>query len=92
MNLEPLLRLFGANDSVMPFAYRYMFVETYSLVLDFFLVILVELVRVGGSPAWASAGMITASVMDLIWSPILVFGVGPLARACVRNHLGVYQS
>jgi putative MATE family efflux protein len=78
MNLEPLLRLFGANDSVMPFAYSYMFVETYSLVLDFFLVILVELVRVGGSPAWASAGMITASVMDLIWSPILVFGVGPL--------------
>ena len=78
MNLEPLLRLFGASDSVLPFAYSYMFVETCSLVLDFFLVVLVELVRVGGSPALASAGMIAASVLDLIWSPILVFGLGPL--------------
>ena len=78
MNLEPLLRLFGASDSVLPFAYSYMFVETCSLVLDFFLVVLVELVRVGGSPALASAGMIAASVLDFIWSPILVFGLGPL--------------
>ena len=29
------------------------------------------------SPALASVGMVVASVVDLIWSPILVFGVGP---------------
>lgn len=78
LNLEGLLRLFGANDAVLPFAYSYMFVETASMALDFFLVILVELVRVQGSPTLASVSMIVASVMDLIWSPILVFGLGPL--------------
>jgi putative MATE family efflux protein len=77
MNLESLLRLFGADDSVLPFAEAYMFVETASISLDFFLVILVELVRVGGSPMLASAGLIIAGLMDLIWSPILVFGLGP---------------
>jgi putative MATE family efflux protein len=78
INLEGLLRLFGANNSVLPLAMSYMFVETCSITLDFFLVVLVELVRVGGSPTIASAGTIVASVMDLIWSPILVFGIGPI--------------
>jgi len=77
MNLETLLRLFGADNSVLPFAESYMFVETCSIAVDFFLVVLAELVRAGGSPMLASAGMITASVTDLIWSPILVFGIGP---------------
>ncbi len=77
MNLETLLRLFGADNSVLPFAMSYMYVETWSIALDFFLVVLVQLVRVGGSPSFASAGTIIASVMDLIWSPILVFGIGP---------------
>jgi Na+-driven multidrug efflux pump len=55
-----------------------MLIETCTIFVNFFLVVLVELVRIGGSPSVASAGTITASVMDLIWSPILVFGVGPL--------------
>lgn len=77
MNLRTLLRLFGADDSVLPFAESYMFVETYSMPLDFFLVVLAELVRVQGSPMLSGAGMVIASVMDLIWSPILIFGIGP---------------
>ena len=93
MNLETLLRLFGADDSVLPFAQSYMFVETCSIAVDFFLVVLVELVRVGGSPTLASAGMITASVTDLIWSPILVFGIGPfpalgMAGAALGTTIG----
>lgn len=78
LNLEPLLRLFGADDTVLPLAQSYMFIETSSLAIDFFLIVLVELVRVGGSPAIASTGTIVASVMDLIWSPLLVFGLGPI--------------
>jgi len=77
MNLEFLLRLF-AHDSVIPFAYSYMYVEIISMALDFFLVVLVELVRVGGNPGLASSGTIISSIMDLIWSPLLVFGLGPI--------------
>lgn len=93
MNLETLLRLFGADDSVLPYAQSYMFVETLSIVVDFFLVVLMELVRVGGSPTLASAGMIAASLTDLIWSPILVFGIGPfpalgMAGAALGTTIG----
>jgi len=91
--LKPLLRLFGADDSVLPYAEAYMFVETLSIAVDFFLVVLVELVRVGGSPSIASSGMIVASLADLIWSPILVFGVGPfpalgMAGAALGTTIG----
>ena len=77
MNLEMLLRLFGADDSVLPYAKSYMLVETYSIAVDFFLVVLVDLVRVEGRPMLANGSLIAASTADLIWSPILVFGVGP---------------
>lgn len=76
-NLETFLRLFGADDSVLPFAWSYMFIETCSLALDFLLVVLVDLVRVEGRPTLANASMIIASLVDLIWSPIFVFGIGP---------------
>jgi putative MATE family efflux protein len=72
-----LIRLFGATGPVFPYAYSYMFVETCSMPVDFFLVVAAELVRAQGSPAVASAGLILANIADLIWSPILVFGVGP---------------
>ncbi len=72
-----LLRVFGAADPVFPYAYSYMFVETCSMPVDFFLVIAAELIRAQGSPAIASAGLILANMADLIWSPILIFGVGP---------------
>ncbi len=93
LNLETLLRLFGADNSVLPFAYSYMFVETCSIAVDFFLAVLVQLVRVGGNPALASAGSITSSITDLIWSPILVFGLGPfpalgIAGAALGTTIG----
>ncbi|MEM2320158.1 MAG: MATE family efflux transporter [Candidatus Bathyarchaeia archaeon] len=77
INLKFLLRLFGANEAVMPYAFSYMFIETLAMPVDFFLIIAAELVRTQGSPAVASAGSIIASAADIVWSPILVFGVGP---------------
>ncbi|MEM3464823.1 MAG: MATE family efflux transporter, partial [Candidatus Bathyarchaeia archaeon] len=78
--LEFLLRLFGASETVLPYAYSYMFIETCSVPVDFFLVIAAELVRTQGNPTVASTGLIISSVVDLIWSPILVFGVGPFPK------------
>jgi len=72
-----LLRLFGAAEDVFPYAYSYMFIETCSMPVDFFLVVVAELIRAQGNPTIASAGLILANIADIIWSPILVFGVGP---------------
>jgi len=72
-----LLRLFGATEAVFPYAYSYMFIETCSMPVDFFLIVVADLIRAQGNPTIASAGLILANIADLIWSPILVFGVGP---------------
>ncbi|MEM3798039.1 MAG: MATE family efflux transporter, partial [Candidatus Bathyarchaeia archaeon] len=72
-----LIRLFGATEAVFPYAYSYMFIETCSMPVDFFLVVVAELVRAQGSPTIASGGLILSNIADLIWSPILVFGVRP---------------
>ncbi len=77
LNLKFLLRLFGADDNVLPPAMSYMTVETAFMPLDFLLMLLAELVRVEGNPRLASASMITAGVMNCIWDPLLGFGIGP---------------
>jgi putative MATE family efflux protein len=76
-NLDFFLRLFGANENVLPLARGYMIVETAFIALDFIVLVLVELVRVGGNPTLASAAMVTSGIMNCIWDPILGFGWGP---------------
>ncbi len=76
-NLDFLLSLFGADANVLPLARSYMLVETGFIALDFIVLVLVELVRVGGNPTLASAAMITSGVMNCIWDPVLGFGFGP---------------
>ncbi len=93
MNLETLLRLFGADDSVLPLAKSYMFVETIFIPLNFILILLAELVRVQGNPNVASAGMITSGLMNCIFDPILMWGFGPfpafgIAGAAIATSVG----
>ena len=79
-NLDTLLRLFGADASVLPPARSYMLVETGFIALDFIVLVLVELVRVGGNPTLASAAMVTSGIMNCIWDPILGYGFGPFPK------------
>jgi putative MATE family efflux protein len=79
-NLDFFLRLFGASETVLPLARSYMLVETGFIALDFIVLVLVELVRVGGNPSLASAAMVTSGVMNCIWDPILGFGWGPFPK------------
>jgi putative MATE family efflux protein len=76
-NLDFFLRLFGADGAVLPLARSYMLVETAFIALDFIVLVLVELVRVGGNPTLASVAMVTSGIMNCIWDPILGYGWGP---------------
>jgi putative MATE family efflux protein len=77
LNLENLLRLFGATGAVLDYAKRYMFIETLFLVFNFFSVVLAELVRVEGNPVLASASQISSGLINCIMDPILIWGLGP---------------
>ncbi len=76
--LEPLLRLFGADSTVLPLAKTYMVIETSFIVVDFLHLTLAELVRAEGHPVVASTALITAGITNCIFDPILMFGLGPI--------------
>lgn len=79
-SLQFLLRMFGANDEVMPYAMSYMTVETAFILINFALVVLAELVRAEGNPILSSTASIVSALMNCIWDPILGFGIGPFPR------------
>ena len=80
LSLRFLSRLFGASDEVMPHALSYMTVETAFLTVNFFLVVLVDLVRAEGNPVLASTANIIAMLGNLVFDPLLGFGIGPFPR------------
>lgn len=92
-NLEPLLRLFGATEKVLELAMAYMKVETGFITLNFFLIVLVELVRAEGNPVLSSTASIISGVINCIMDPILMFGIGffptmGIAGAAVATSVG----
>jgi putative MATE family efflux protein len=78
LSLSWLLQLFGADDTVLPWAMSYMVVETYFIVLDFFHLTLAELIRAEGHPVVASSAIIISGVVNCIVDPVLMFGLGPI--------------
>ncbi len=92
-NLEKLLVLFGATGDVLTLAFSYMKIETIFMILNFFLLVLVEIVRAEGNPVLSSTTSIIAGVMNCIWDPILMFGFGPfpamgISGAAVATSVG----
>jgi Na+-driven multidrug efflux pump len=77
-NLDGLLRLFGANATVLPLARSYMLVEASFICLDFLHLTLAELIRAEGHPVVASTAIITSGIVNCICDPILMFGLGPI--------------
>lgn len=80
ITLKPILSIFGADSSVLPFAESYMFVETAFICINFLHLTLSEIVRAEGRPNIASAALIVAGVGNCIWDPILGFGWGPFPK------------
>ena len=76
--VEPVLRLVGARGEVLELAMAYM--RIWYLSLPFVVVPMVAnaMVRACGDAFWPSAIMITASLINVAVTPVLVFGLGPV--------------
>jgi len=77
-NLDALLRLLRASDSVLPLARKYLFVLIAFQVLNPFSIVLGHIIRAEGRPLLSSAGMIVAAVVNIALDPILIFGLGAI--------------
>ncbi len=80
VSLRFLMRVFGASDEVLPHASAYMTVETAFLTVNFLLVVLVDLVRAEGNPVLASSASIVSMLGNIVFDPLLGFGIGPFPR------------
>lgn len=76
--LEPLFRMLGATDELMPFVKKYMFV--WYLGMAFYVVPIVgnNIIRATGDTVTPSVVMLVGVVLNGILDPILIFGLGPI--------------
>jgi putative MATE family efflux protein len=92
-NMEGLLRIFGANEAVLPMATEYMSILAAGAVVMSLGLVMGNIVRAEGSPMLSGAAMIAAAVTNIVLDPILIFGWGPapelgVAGAAIATVLG----
>ena len=76
IGLEPLMRLMGSTDTILPFSKNYGF---YILISGPALVgscVLNNVMRYEGRAVLAMVGLVTGGVLNMIGDPILMFGLG----------------
>lgn len=71
---EPILRLCGATPDIMDFALQYITVIGFGLPVVFFAMVATELLRGSGDALKPMIFMVTASVINMVLDPFLIFG------------------
>jgi len=77
-NIEWLLRLLGASDSVMPMAKSYMSILASFAVVNSVALIMGSIIRAEGSPIFPSVVLIISAVLNIALDPVLIYGLGPV--------------
>ncbi len=72
--LTPLLKLFGATKTIMPFAYEYLFVLLFGTVFIIFAAGSNSVIRSEGRAKYAMVIMASSALVNVILDPILIFG------------------
>lgn len=72
--LEPLIRLFGATELVLPYAVTYTGITTLGLPFVIFSSGGSQLIRSDGSPTYSMVCVLTGAVLNTILDPLFIFG------------------
>ncbi len=88
--IEPLLKLFGATNTILPYAKEYMQIVFIGMPFFSFSVSSNNIVRAEGSPFIAMASMMVGTVLNIILDPIFVFvfhmGIKGVAYATIISQ------
>lgn len=74
--LEPILRVFGCTDVLLPYAMEYGKIIVMGLPFIMISTSLNALIRADGSPRYAMASMILGAVINGCLDPVFIFGLG----------------
>jgi len=89
--LEPLLRIFGASEAVLPYAKDYMSIILWGNVAQSVGFGMNNFIRAEGSPRIAMFTMLIGAILNTILDPIFIFifgwGVKGAAIATVMSHI-----
>ena len=72
--LEPLLRLFGASDVVMPYSIEYMRIIFFGSVFQILSMGVNHFIRADGSPRIAMLSMFISAGINIVLDPVFIFG------------------
>lgn len=89
--LEPMLRLFGATDSIMPYAKEYTSIVLLGVPFSILGVTLSNMARTDGNPRLSMYGILIGAVLNTVLDPIYIFifdwGVKGAAIATITSQI-----
>ncbi|MBR1604074.1 MAG: MATE family efflux transporter [Synergistaceae bacterium] len=71
--MRPLCRVFGATESIMPYALDYGYIICLATFIGLFDAVTMNLIRADGSPGFAMLGLVAGCVTNLIGDPVAIF-------------------
>lgn len=74
--LEPVCRLFGATDQILPYAMDYGFITAIGVPFLSVCAGFASIIRADGNPKFNMIGLLTGCVLNLIFDPIFIFVFG----------------
>lgn len=89
--LEPMLRLFGATDLIMPYALSYTFVIVLGLPFGIFATGMSYFIRADGNPNYSSFVLLSGAIFNIIFDPIFLYlfqmGIEGIALATMLGQV-----
>lgn len=73
--LDPVLRLFGATETILPQARAYGVVMISGSTITMLKIYFNNLVRAEGNTRWSMVGMMGGAFLNIVLDPILIFGL-----------------
>lgn len=89
--LEPICRLFGCTDQIMPYAKEYGSITLFGMPLVAVIMVLSGFIRSDGNPKRAMAAMLCGCILNIILDPIfmIVFDMG-IAGAAIATVISQF--
>jgi putative MATE family efflux protein len=73
-NLDWILEMLGANESVLPLARDYASIMVYSILIAYSSMIFSNIIRADGNPVFSSSVAVSSSLVNILLDPVFIFG------------------
>lgn len=87
--ITPILQLFGATDTILPYATEYLRVILYGSIFFMFALAMNNIVRAEGNAKVAMYTMLVSALVNIILDPFFIFGSGYIEFNFFADKLGI---